>query len=74
MEVIVNGEFVLAEMGLVRKITENSIIFSVKNEEVEIPVTEETRIAIQEIILDDENALFPIDLYKSEILLHAKVN
>lgn len=72
MEVLVNGKFLLADVGLVKGFKENTVIFAVKDEEIEMSVDETTKMVLQEIIVDDDETLFPLDLARKIVLLDAE--
>lgn len=72
MELLVNGEYKLAKMGLVKEIRETSIVFDVEDEVVEVEVDLATLGDVKAMNELEEMALFPIDSETNSILFHAE--
>lgn len=72
MEVLINGDYKLAKIGLVKEIREASIVFDVEDEVVEIEVDQDTLSDVKEMNESEELALFPIDSETNSILFHAE--
>lgn len=73
MDLLVNDEYQLAEIGLVKEVVGSTVVFSVNGKEVHIEVNKETLENVQEIIKVSDEALFPIDLQTKTILLDGEV-
>lgn len=72
MEVLVDGKVLLVEMGLVKEIKRSSIVFVVRGKDVEIEVNESIKVSIIEMLNDDEDVLFALDMETKAVLLDAE--
>lgn len=72
MEVLINGDYKLAKIGLVKGIQETSIIFDVEGEDIEINVDQDTLRDVKDMNESEEIALLPIDIETRTILFHAE--
>jgi len=70
MEVLVNGDYQLVELGLAKEIQDSKVTFVYDNKEVDILVDEETLDYIKDINNSSELALFPIDPVAKTVLLN----
>lgn len=71
MEVIVNGETLFVELGLVKEIKQSSIVFVVQGKDIEIEVNKSTKISVQEMLNDDEDVLLALDMETKTVILDA---
>ncbi|OZU88637.1 hypothetical protein CIL03_10095 [Virgibacillus indicus] len=69
MDMYVDGEYKMVELGYVKEIKENSIVFIVDTGEVEINVDEITKDAIETIYQANEEALIPLDVKEKIVIL-----
>ncbi|WP_010531155.1 hypothetical protein [Lentibacillus jeotgali] len=69
MDLYVNGAYQSVDIGYVKEGKEFSVVFIVKDGEVEISIDPVTLDAIQTIIQADEDALIPLDLDTKTVIL-----
>ncbi|WP_010529472.1 hypothetical protein [Lentibacillus jeotgali] len=69
MDLYVNGEYQSVDIGYVKEIKESSVVFIVKDGEVEMVIDPITLDAIQTICKADEDALIPLDLETNSVIL-----
>jgi len=69
MDLYVNGEYQSLDIGYVKELKESSVVFIVKDGEVEIAIDPVTQDAIQTICMADEEALIPLDLDAKTVIL-----
>jgi len=69
MDLYVNGEYQSVDIGYAKEIKESSVVFIVKDGEVEMAIDSVTLNAIQTIIQVDEDALIPLDLETKTVIL-----
>jgi len=69
MDLYVNGEYQSVDTGYVKEMKESSVVFIVKDGEVEMYVEPVTLDAIQTICEVEEDALIPLDLETEMVIL-----
>lgn len=69
MDMYVNGEYKMVDLGYVKEIKETSAVFIVDTGEVEINVDAITKDAIKTIYHADDEALIPLDVEKKVVIL-----
>ncbi|WP_449354668.1 hypothetical protein ACUL41_17775 [Virgibacillus natechei] len=69
MDVCVNGEYKVVDVGYVKEIKDSSIVFIVDDGDVEMDVDDVTLDAIQTIYEADEEALIPLDVKTKTVIL-----
>jgi len=69
MDLYVNGEYQSVDIGYVKEIKESSVVFIVKNGEVEMDVDLVTLDVIQTICQADKDALVPLDVETNSVIL-----
>ncbi|QKY71357.1 hypothetical protein [Lentibacillus sp. CBA3610] len=69
MDLYVNGEYQSVDIGYVKEIKESSVVFIVKDGEVEIDVDPVTLDVIKTICMADEEALIPLDMETNSVIL-----
>ena len=69
MDLYVNGEYQSVDIGYVKEMKESSVVFIVKDGEVEMDVEPVTLDAIKTICEIDEDALIPLDLETEMVIL-----
>lgn len=69
MDMYVNGEYKMVDLGYVKEIKENSIVFIVDTGEVEIDIDAITKDTIETIYHADDEALIPLDVKEKAVIL-----
>lgn len=69
MDMYVNGEYKMVDLGYVKEIKETSVTLIVDTGEVEINVDPITKDAIETIYHADDEALIPLDVEKKVVIL-----
>lgn len=69
MDMYVNGEYKVADLGYVKEIKETSIVFIVGTGVVEINVDEITKDTVETIYQADDEALIPLDVEANVVIL-----
>lgn len=69
MDMYVNGQYNMADLGYVKEIKENSVVFIVDTGEVEIEVDAITKDAIKTVCQADDEALIPLDVKTRAVIL-----
>ncbi|ASK61352.1 hypothetical protein CFK37_03770 [Virgibacillus phasianinus] len=69
MDLYVNGEYKVVDIGYVKEIKDVSVVFIVNNGDVEIEVDDVTLDAIQTIYQADEEALISLDVKNKMVIL-----
>jgi len=69
MDLYVNGSYQSVDIGYVKEIKESSVVFIIKDGEIEMAIDRVTLDALQTIIQADEDALIPLDLDTKTVIL-----
>lgn len=69
MDLYVNGEYKVVDVGYVKVIKDTSIVFIVNSGDVELEVDDVTLDAVKTIYQADEDALIPLDLKTKTVIL-----
>lgn len=69
MDMYVNGEYKVVDLGYVKEIKATSIVFIVGTGVVEINVDEITKDAVETIYQADDEALIPLDVEGKVVIL-----
>ncbi|HLR43489.1 MAG TPA: hypothetical protein VK067_09650 [Pseudogracilibacillus sp.] len=69
MDMYVNGEYKVVDLGYVKEIKERRIVFIVDTGVVEIDVDEITKDAVETIYQADDEALIPLDIEAKVVIL-----
>lgn len=69
MDMYVNGEYRMVDLGYVKDIKENSVVFIVDTGEVEIEVDSTTKDAVETIYQADDEASIPLDVEARIVIL-----
>ncbi|WP_200411786.1 hypothetical protein [Virgibacillus salexigens] len=69
MDMYVNGEYRVIDIGYIKKIKTLSVVFIVKDGEVEMKVDDITLDTVQTIYRADKEALFPLDVKNKKVIL-----
>jgi len=69
MDLYVNGTYQSVDIGYVKEVKESSVVFIVKDGEVEMAIDPVTLDAIQTIIQAEEDALIPLDMETKTVIL-----
>jgi len=69
MDMYVNGEYKVVDLGYVKEIKETSIVFIVGTGVVEINVDEITKDAVETMYQADDEALIPLDVEGKVVIL-----
>lgn len=72
MDMYVNGEYKVVDVGYVKEIKENSVVFIVNDGDVEMDVDDVTLDAIQTIYEADKEALIPLDVKTKTVILNGE--
>lgn len=69
MDLYVNGEYKVVDVGYVKEIKDSSIVFIVNDGDIEMDVDDVTLDDIQTIYEADEEALIPLDVKTKTVIL-----
>ncbi|WP_174615278.1 hypothetical protein [Virgibacillus ihumii] len=69
MDLYVDGKYKVVDVGYVKEIKDTSVVFIVKDGDIEMDVDDVTLDAIQTIVEADEEALIPLDFETKTVIL-----
>ncbi|ALX47558.1 hypothetical protein [Lentibacillus amyloliquefaciens] len=69
MDMVVNGEYRVVDVGYIKEIKALSVVFIVKDGEVEMEVDDMTLDVIQTIYRADKEAFIPLDVKNKKVIL-----